>query len=244
MNSGYYAACAGLRAQSQALEVMASNLANLNTTGYLGQQPTFRSLLASARVGPMTELNLAVNDFNTLGGARVDLAPGNLERTGNPLDLAVEGGGFFVIQTKAGTMYTRNGSFQVSPGGQLVTAEGDAVLGEQGPVNLPAGPVAISPDGTLSVNGAVAGKLRLVEFAAGSSPQPQGHSLYAAPADAVKTATNSSIRQGMLESSNVNPIAAAVSLIAVQRHADMLQRALSAFYGEFNRIVADDLPRV
>ena len=164
MDSGYYAACAGLRAQTQALEVAAHNLANINTTGYREQQGLFRSLLAGANGQQLSPLNRAINDFGVLGGSRVDLSPGSLERTGNPFDLGIEGKGFFVVQTSRGTLYTRNGNFRVSAKGQLVTTEGDQVMGEQGPISVPSGPVAISPDGTLSLNGAIAGKLRLVEF--------------------------------------------------------------------------------
>src|SRR5271163_3392968 len=112
LNSGYYAACAGLQAQTQALEVIANNLANINTTGYRGQQPLFRSLLASSSGEFNDPLNQAINNFSALGGSRADLTPGNLQSTGNPLDLAVEGSGFFAIQTPAGTLYTRNGNFQ------------------------------------------------------------------------------------------------------------------------------------
>src|SRR5215470_3634064 len=130
VDSGYYAACAGLRSQTQALEVVANDLANLNTSGYRGQQPTFRSLLAGGESA--NPLNRAINDFNITGGTRLDLSTGSLERTGNPLDLAIEGQGFFAVQTRAGILYTRNGAFQVSASGELVTGEGDPVLGEQG----------------------------------------------------------------------------------------------------------------
>lgn len=243
MNSGYYAACAGLRAQAQALELVANDLANLNTTGYRGQQPTFRSLLAAAW-GAANPLNRAINDFNVLGGTRLDLSVGNLQRTGNPLDLGIEGEGFFVVRTAGGTLYTRNGNFRVSARGQLITADGDLVLGEQGPIVVPSGEVAISADGTLSVNGAVAEKLRVVEFPPETALLPEGTSYYSAPDGAARPATRSYVRQGMLESSNVNSLMAVVSLISMQRHAEMLQRALSAFHGDFNRITTQDLPRV
>jgi flagellar basal-body rod protein FlgF len=245
LNSGYYAACAGLRVQTQALEVMANNLANLSTAGYRGEQPTFHSLLAGSAAAGVNPLNRAINDFSILGGTQIDRTAGNLQPTGNPLDLAIEGGGFFVVQTKAGIRYTRNGSFQVSRKGQLTTGAGDLVLGDKNkPISVPTGPVAISADGTLSVNGAVAGKLRLVEFAPGSALAPQGAYDYSAPNGSAKPATGSYVRQGMLEASNVNAIQATVSMIAVQRRFDMLEGALSAYYNTLNRIAADDLPRV
>lgn len=244
MDSGYYAACAGLRTQTQALDVVANNLANLNTTGYRGQQPTFRSLLASAHGEWLDPLNRVINDFNILGGTRLDLSQGSLEQTGNSLDLALEGKGFFVVQSQAGTLYTRNGSFQASPQRQLVTSEGDPVLGEQGAITLPSGVVSISADGTLSVDGAVAGKLRVVEFAPDSNLVPVGSSNYSSPDGAAVPAATTSVRQGMLESANVSPVAAVVQLLSLQRRAEMLGRALSSFDSNFNKIAVEDLPRV
>jgi flagellar basal-body rod protein FlgF len=244
LNSGYYAACAGLKAQTESLDLLSNNLANINTTGYRGQQATFRAMLVSASRVHSGELNRAINDFGVLEGSRVNLAAGSLEETANPLDVAIEGNAFFAAQTKAGVLYTRNGRFQVSASGQLVTAEGDPVLGEKGPVLVPSGSVAISSDGTLSVAGAVVGKLRLVEFAPGASLTSAGTGYYAAPSDSALAKTSSYVRQGFLESSNVNPVAATVGLIGLQRHAEMLQRALSVFHSEFNRIAASDLPRI
>jgi len=244
VDSGYYAACAGLRAQTQALELLANNVANSNTGGYRAQHPTFRSVLAASRGALLTPLNSAINDFGILSGSHSDLTPGSMERTGGAFDLAIEGAGFFAVQTQAGVLYTRNGNFQVSAKGQLITSAGDPVLGEQGPLSIPSGTVSISADGTLSVNGAVAGKLRLVEFEPGTNVASQESSYYTGPDSSVRPAAGSFVRQGMLESSNVNPVGAVVNLIAVQRHAEMLQRALSVFHSEFNRIAATELPRI
>lgn len=244
MNSGYYSACAGLQAQTQALELVANNLANLSTSGYRGQQVTFRSLLAGYAGAASNQLNRAINDYDVLGDTRTDLSAGNLEQTGNPLDLGIEGSGFFVVQTAAGVRYTRNGGFQVSAKNQLTTAGGDPVLGDQGPIILPEGHVSISADGTLSVDGAVAGTLRVVEFAAGVSLRSEGLGLYSSFGAPPQAATASYVRQGMLESSNVNAVLATVNLMTVQRHFEMLQGAISAYYNTFNRIAAQDLSRV
>lgn len=243
MDSGYYAACAGLRTQTQALEVVANNLANANTSGYRRQEPVFRSLLlAGGRADAANPLNFAINHFNVMGDTRLDLSPGNLRSTGNPLDVAVEGAGFFAVQTSAGVLYTRNGSFQISAKGQLETAEGDLVLGEQGPITMPGGTASISADGTLSVNGAVAGKLRVVDLS--GTLVPVGASYYDATQAKVGPAAGAAVRQGMIEASNVNPLTAVVNLIEAQRNAEMLQRALSLFHADFNRIAASDLPRI
>jgi flagellar basal-body rod protein FlgF len=119
VDSGLYAACAGLKARVQHLDVVGNNLANVNTTGYRSQQPTFSSLLAMRSGAIPTELNLAVNDFGVLQGSRIDLMAGNLEHTGNQLDLGIEGKAFFTVQTRSGVLYTRNGAFRTSPSGRL-----------------------------------------------------------------------------------------------------------------------------
>jgi len=244
MDSGYYAACAGLAAQSQALELVAHNLANLGTSGYRGQQATFRSLLAGSSTTTRNPLNAAVSNYGVLGGSRIDLSSASLTASGNPLDLGIAGSGFFAVQSGQNVFYTRNGSFHVTQTGQLVSAEGDAVLSDQGPVTLPGGDVAVGPDGTVSVNGAVVSKLRIAEFAATTSLTAVGNTLYAAPDGSALPAANSSVRQGMLEGSNVSPTLSVVELISVQRNAEMLQRALTAFDSQLNQTAVQDLPRV
>jgi flagellar basal-body rod protein FlgF/flagellar basal-body rod protein FlgG len=233
-----------LRAQSQALEVSAHNLANVNTTGFRGQQTTFQSLLAVANPTVPTVLNLATNNFGVLEGSHLDLTAGNLQHTGNPLDLGIEGAGFFAIQAAGGTRYTRNGSFRVASSGELVTASGDPVLGDKSVIRVPAGAISVSADGTVSVNGAAAGQIRLVEFAPGARLTAEGATLLAAPDGSAQPAKQSTVQSGTLESSNVNAINSVMTLIGVQRHAEMLQRALSMFDSEFNRIASGELSRV
>jgi flagellar basal-body rod protein FlgF len=249
VDSGFYAACAGLRSQSEALEVAGHNLANLNTTGFRGQQTTFQSLVATSRPTVPNLLNLATNNFGVLEGTHLDMTAGNLEKTGNPLDVGIEGSGFFAIQTARGTRFTRNGSFQVSSAGQLVTSVGSLVLSdfklkEKGAISIPAGVVTIAPDGTLSVNGAVAGNIQMVDFPAGTALTSEGGSLLAAPEGSAQPTAQSQLKQGSLESSNVNSVASVVTLISVQRQAEMLQRCMSLFDTEFNHIASTDLPKV
>jgi len=244
MDSGYYAACAGLAAQTQALDLVAHNLANLATTGYRGQQTTFRSLLAGKGTVSANPLNVAVNNFAVLSGSHLDLSSGSLAPTGNPLDVAVAGSGFFTVQSAQGVLYTRDGSFHLNPTGQLVTSEGNAVLGEQGPVALPSGNAAISSDGTISVNGEVVDKLRLAEFSPETNLTAVGNATYSAPNGSELAAAESSVHQGMLEGSNVSPTEGVVQLITVQRNTEMLARALSAIDGQLNQIAVQDLPKV
>jgi len=243
MDSGYYAACTALMTQSQALELVANNLANSSTSGFRAQHSVFQSLVASSSGAPMSPLNEAANQYGVLEGSRTDLTQGALEQTGNDLDLAIEGPGFFVVQTSAGRRLTRNGSFHVAHD-QLVTSDGDPVMGENGVVQIVGGPVSIAPDGTVSVNGAIAGKLKLVEIKPGTPLESAGGTYYTAPQSAEIADTHSNIRQGMIEASNVNTVSATVDLISIQRQYDLMRRALSIFDSQFNQTAAQDLPRI
>lgn len=244
MDSGYYAACTALVARTQALDTIANNLANASTVGFRAERNVFSSVLATAGDQAGSSLNPVINRFGILSGTSVDQSQGAMQKTGNDLDLGIEGQGYFVVQTADGPMYTRNGAFQVSSHGQLVTASGDAVMGDGGVITIPPGPVSISSDGTISSDGAVAGKLRIVEFAPDTNLQSMGNTYYSAPVKSVLASTNSNVRQGMLESSNVNPIEGMVELVNAQRTAEMMQRALSIFNSEMDKTATQELPKV
>lgn len=243
MDSGTYAACTALMSRTDALDTVANNLANTSTAGYRAEQNVFSSVLAGKSSG-LSPLNQAINNYGILGGTRLQMSQGSLERTGNNLDLAIDGPGFFVVQTPAGRVFTRAGNLQVSPHGQLVTAQGDPIMGENGVIPVIGEPMTISPDGTISVNGAVAGKIKVVEFPADVSLQRAGAGYYTAPRGTDVPAKNSNIRQGMLEGSNVDPVASVVELITVQRSAEMMQKALAMFNQDIDKTAAQDLPRV
>jgi flagellar basal-body rod protein FlgF len=244
MNSGYYAACTGLMSRTQALETIANNLANVSTAGFRARHNIFSSILATTGNTPLSVLNQDANDYGVLSGTRLDASQGALQRTGSDLDLAVEGPGYFSVQTATGTVYSRGGNFSVSPRGQLVTAAGDPVLGDNGPITIVGTPVSISADGTISANGAIAGRLQLVEFAPAVDLQSLGGTYYAAPTGAAHAATDSQVRQGMLESSNVNPVTSVVELITAQREVETMRRVLTMFNSELDKTAAQDLPRV
>jgi flagellar basal-body rod protein FlgF len=244
MNSGLYAACAGLVARTQALDLAANNLANINTTGYKAQVPTFRSLLANTSGNPTgSGISDAVNNFGVLGDSRTDAMQGSLEHTGSDLDFAIQGEGWFAVQSGRQRLYTRNGNFHVDGNGHLVTVEGYAVLGSQGAITIPPGKLSVSNDGTISVDGALADPLQIVGFAPGAALVPAGNTYFEAPAGSERAAGGKLV-QGSLEGSNVNGVTAAVGLVALQRNADLLQQALTAFHSNFNRIAAQDLSRV
>lgn len=245
MDSGYYAAGTALVTSTQQMDTIANNLANASTIGYRGEKNIFSSVLADAGdAGDSSQLDKAINNYGIVSGTILDLSQGALQKTGNDLDMAIQGPGYFVVQTANGPMYTRNGSFQISGHGQLVTATGDAVMGDAGTLTMQPGKVSVSADGTISVNGAVSGKLHIVEFPAGTKVESAGNTYYAAPPDTAETSTTSEVRQGFLESSNVNPIMGLVDLITTQRAAEMMQRALSMFNSEIDKTATQDLPKV
>jgi len=246
MDSGFYAATAGVIARTQTLDQAANNLANVSTNGYRGQQTVFSTLLTTASNARVNRYTAAINDYGVVGGSRTDMRAGNIEKTDNPLDIALQGPGFLAVQTPSGQrQYTRNGALRIALNNQLVTDDGDLVLGVNNrPITAPAGDLVIGTDGSISVNGAIAGQLKIVEFANDVDLQHAGGSNYTAPANTERAATTTVVRQGSLESSNVNAVSAAVNLIALQRNAEMLTRAMSAFHNDINRMAVEDLPKV
>ena len=245
MDSGLYAACAGLMARSQQLDTIASNLANSSSAGFHGQKSVFGTVLAEAtRHGRLSALNQATNSYGILTGTQVVEAQGTMTRTGNALDVALEGPGYIKVQTATGIAYTRNGSFQVSSTGKLTTAFGDAVLGSSGPITLPPGAPSISSDGTISSNGAIVGKLAVVRFPPSTIPATQGSTYYTAPASEEQPATGTGVRQGSLENSNVSPIDGVVELVTAQRSTETMRHVLTMIDSEMDKTAAQDLPRV
>ncbi len=245
MDSGLYAACTALMARTEALDTIANNLANSSTSGFRERHTTFSSVLAGSGHPLQSQLNVVTNSYGLMGNSKLDLQAGSLVKTNNELDLGIDGPGFFAIQLPSGTGYTRNGNFQLSPKGQLITQAGDAVLGVNGPINVPTGAaVTISPDGTITAQGAIAGKLKLVHFAATADPQALGASYYTVPEKDVNPSPLSQARQGMLESSNVNPVSSVVELINAQRALEGMRHALTMIDTEIDKTAAQDIPRV
>ena len=245
MDSGLYAACAGLMARTQQLDTIASNLANASSAGFRGQKNIFGTVLAEAsHHGSLSALNQVTNSYGILSGTQLDQAQGAITHTGNPLDMALEGPGYFKVQTATGAAYTRNGSFQVSSTGQLTTANGDAVLGQSGPINIPQGAVAISPDGTISLSGAIVGKIAVVDFKPPATPSSRGNGYYSADASQEQAVPGTTVRQAALEGSNVSPVDGVVELITAQRSAESMRHVLSMLDSEMDKTAVQDLPRV
>jgi flagellar basal-body rod protein FlgF len=224
-------------ALTRELEAVANNVANLNTTGFKADATVFEEFLMTGARD---------NDFK-LADRRVsfvrdratwhDLTQGPVQQTGNPLDVAIEGNAFFVVQTPRGERYTRNGAFQINAGGELVTAEGHRVIGEGGPIQFQStdNSVAIGPDGSIRVReGANAtvdsarGKLRLVAFDQPRRLQKDGGGFSAPAGVAPQPAVNASVTQGAIEKSNVRAVVEMTRMIEITRTytqvATMLQQ--------------------
>jgi len=245
MDSGYYAAMTGLVARTQALDMAATNLANAQTPGYRAEREFFRSVL----LGPdaaNSQLGRTVNDYGLIGGDRLSSQQGALQFTGNPLDVAIEGDGYFVVQTAHGVRYTRDGSFRRAVDGRLVTTAGEPVLSSNNqPIQVPPGEVSIGAAGNLSVAGGNVASLAVVSFAPGVELKAEGANRYIAPQGVTPAASkNSSVRQGSLESANQDMVQGSLELIVMQRQAEMMQKALTVFHTEFNKFATEDLPRV
>lgn len=243
MDSGYYAAFSGLLARTEALDSAASNLANVNTSGFRAEREYFRDAI----VGPdalNSQINRMVNNFGVLGGNRLDMGQGAFTQTGNPLDLAIEGQGFFAIQTKQGIRYTRDGSFRRAVNGTLITATGEPVLNAQNkPIQIPTGDISVGVDGVIAVANAVAGKVGLFDLPT-SSLLPEGTNRYSVTAGTKPVPSTAAIHQGALESSNQDVIQGTLQLILVQRQAEMMQKALTVFNSDFDKTASEDLPKV
>lgn len=245
MDSGLYAACSGLMTRTQALDIVANNLANLNTAGYKRETEFYEALTAAMHGGgKLGALNSAVNQFGVLSGQSFVMSPGNLNQTGNPLDLALQGDGFFVVKGPQGPLYTRNGKFMVDNKGHLLTSEGYPVMGVGGPITLPPGKVSVGSDGSISVGNALAGKIQVVHFPPKTQLQAEGGSNFTAPAGSAVITPAPHVREGYLESSNVNPVDEEVNLVTMQRHADFLTKAIKMFNTDMDGMAATDLPKV
>lgn len=246
MNSGLYAACSGLIARMNSLDTIASNLSNSSSAGFQGDKDSFGTMLRQAAGhGSLPTLNRATNTYSMLGATHLDTSQGAISRTGNSLDVAIQGPGYFKIQTANGTAYTRNGSFQLDPTGRLTTATGDPVLGDGGPITIGSGPIAIAADGTISAAGAVSGKLSVVQFPSGIEPMHRGGGYYSAPTGAKEEpATGATIQQGALEGSNVEPVSGTIQLISAQRAAESMRHALTLLDTDMNKTAVQDLARV
>lgn len=212
------------------LDVIANNVANMNTSGFKAEQLAFAEhVMPKARDDqfPRPDRKLSfVEDLSTWH----DQSAGVMQTTGGANDLAVDGDGFFVVETAGGPRYTRNGAFQINAAGDLVTAEGARVLSTAGPVQF--APTergfTVAGDGTITTSEGVRGRLRIARFANLQDLQKEGGSLFSSTATPDEAASiRSRVVQGAIEKSNVKPISEMSRLIEVTRAYESVTSMLS-----------------
>ncbi len=247
MTRGIYTIASGGVAALARLDAASQNLANAGTAGYKAERAAFvlEPLSGGPRAGVDPILGQTGAQVQQLGTMR-DFSQGPIRMTGNPLDVAVSGSGFFVVQTPRGERYTRQGSFQRDPEGFLVTPVGDRVQGENGDIRLGDGDVVIAEDGTVTVDDQAAGRLRLVDF--GDKPRlvPEGGTLFAPvpgatgrPIPAVET----HVVPSAIEGANVDAVHGLVELVDLARGFESYMRALQRL-DEVTQHSIDDVGRV
>lgn len=207
------------------LDVIANNVANVNTAGYKADNSLFEEFLKSgAHEDNFVGSDRRVSFVQDRGTFR-DFSQGAAEQTKNPLDLAIDGSAFLVVQTAAGERYTRDGGMQINNQGQLVTIAGNPVLGTAGPIVFQPTDhdINVTPDGTITVvegsgrTDSLRGKLRLVSFPDAQKLLKEGFNLYTAGAGSAQPDVKSAVRQGFIEKSNVNAVAEMSRMIEVTR---------------------------
>lgn len=207
------------------MDMVANNIANLNTTAYRSGRPVFQEFVENAGKQKVS----FVLDF----GVARDTRQGVLTPTENPFDIALNGKGFLSVQTPDGVRYTRNGHFTLDATGRVVTREGDPLLDEGGGEIVVADPTlgtpVISGDGTIAQGNTTIGKVGVVTFENEQSLTPAGESLYEAPPSATPGPADpeTTVVQGMLESSNVQPVIEITRMIELQRRYQSMQNLLS-----------------
>jgi flagellar basal-body rod protein FlgF len=234
-------AASGMRSRMQSLDLLANNLANVETGGYKADRE-FYSVYTSAEAEAADRNAIAA--LPVIQKQWTDLSPGSLEPTYNPFDLAVDGDGMFAIRTARGIRYTRNGSFQLSPAGVLTTADGSPVGSVEGkPIALDRNlPFSVEADGSIRQAGETVGRILVQSFDAANLAREGGRYFAAVPNAAPKPA-GGSVVQGKIERSNVNAAQSAVRLVEITRQFEMLQKAATVG-GDLNRKAIEEVARV
>lgn len=216
-------------ALARELDVIANNMANVGTNGFKARSARFTEFImptASAEAFQPRDRNLS---YVIDRGTPIDLSQGTIERTGNPLDVAVRGDAFLVVQTPQGERYTRAGSLAVNAQGQLVTQSGQPILGDGGPITF--GPnerdARIAQDGTVTSDQGQRGKLRLVRFANPRALVSEGNNLFSSAAPAQPAGPQARVEPGATEASNVKAVLEMTRLMEVQRSYQSVANMMS-----------------
>jgi flagellar basal-body rod protein FlgF len=238
MSGTHYIALSGLRARVDELDRLATDIANVGTSGYKGE----RQAHAAAERGAFNDaLQTAID--TTMGGRRLDMKAGAIAATGRTLDVAIDGPGFFVVQTPGGPRYTRNGHFTRNSAGQLTTEDGNAVLGDGGPITLGDGEIRVEEDGSVWTGATQAGKLQVVTVDNPGSMIQEGTTLLGANGQTATPLENPVVRAGSLEQSNVMVSERLAQLTSVLRGFEALQKAISLMMNDVDGRAIDSLGR-
>ncbi|HVN48882.1 MAG TPA: flagellar basal-body rod protein FlgF [Bacteroidota bacterium] len=232
MIKGIYSSSAGMQPRMTRMEVVANNLANIDTTGYKRDNVFFKMVKENLAAGEKNGSQNAENDVQE----QTDFSSGALKQTNNTFDLAVTGNAFFTVETPNGLRYTRNGNFNLAMDGTIVTNQGYPVLGTEGKIQLPdiqklsQGDVTIDEEGVVNVDNKVVGKLRLAVFDDTASLQKDGSSMFIAdtPERSITTEDHVTVQQGFLEESNVDAVEEMVSMIQLSRDFEADQKAIQS----------------
>ena len=232
MDRGIYLAAAGNMSYERVIEITVNNLSNSNVTGFKREFPAFNLdgyYPGSSKNTLDTGSSEAVFDPNR--SVYTDFSQGELKKTGNPLDVAISGEGFFVVDSKDGKMYTRKGDFLVDKQGRLTTKSGYAIEGDGGPVTITNGDISIAEDGTISVNGNSVGRLKVVNFEKPYLLEKWGDGLFSPSNAGMKPVPvkDPSIVQGYREMSNVSAVHEMVNMINALRMYESNMKVIKGF---------------
>lgn len=223
MDNASYIALSGMTALTRQMDVLAHNVANLNTTAFKAERPLFESFLADDGTG--TKMAYVI-DYGIARDTRV----GAITPTGATLDFAIEGEGYFIVETDGGQRYTRNGRFQVDAEGTLVTARGHAVLDDGGsPIRLgeDRSTLVVSDSGALSTATGPIGQIAIVTFENEQMLRMEGDSLYTTNAEP-RPVEGARVTQGAIESSNVTPIVEMLQIMETARRYQSIAQLIQS----------------
>lgn len=239
------AAASGLRARIESLDMLANNIANASAPGFKADREFFGQYMSAEAADSPAGTNPPT--LPVVERQWTDFAQGSLLPTGNPLDLAINGKGFLVANSPSGPVFTRDGSLQISPQGDLVTLAGYPVQGQDGkPIHLDNSmPVEITSDGTVRQGGQDVSQLAVVDFADPAALSKRGNNYFRLDVSTVQPTpvANAEIQQGKLESANSQPAESAVRLVNILRQFETLQKAL-AIGAEMNKRAVEEVARV
>jgi flagellar basal-body rod protein FlgF len=238
-------AASGMRARIESLDILANNIANLSTSGFKADREAFLPWLSS----DAAQGELQPTDSPFLPRHWTDQSQGPLARSGEPLDFAIQGRGFFQVQTQDGARWTRNGGFQINRDGKLQTCDGSLVKvrpasGNDYQLN-PAIPVEVNADGSIRQAGAAVGTIEVVDFENSGDLEKQGASYFRMDVSGAlpRPARGFEVKQGYVEGANASAAESSVRLVSVMRQFEALQKA-AAIGADMNRRAVEEVARV